>query len=134
MQKQRVVEENLRKSKEADQRHLEAQQASEFLKTPAGVRLREAMVKVIRRKILDEKDRELRNDMLRMIDRSRDSSDKSQDLLFAESNTFTNEIECKIKEELEDFDEVYSSVFETMMRHQAIRMDVLRELSSSVLK
>ena len=92
------------------------------------------MVKVIRRKILDEKDRELRNDMLRMIDRSRDSSDKSQDLLFAESNTFTNEIECKIKEELEDFDEVYSSVFETMMRHQAIRMDVLRELSSSVLK
>ena len=99
-----MVEENLRKSKEADQRHLENQQASEFLKTPAGVRLKDAMVKVIRRKVLDEQNFDTRNEMLRLIDRCRDSREKSQDLLFAESNAFGSDLEMRIKEELEDDD------------------------------
>ena len=36
---------------------MEDQEASEFLKTPLGIRLREGMVKIVRRRILEETDK-----------------------------------------------------------------------------
>ena len=128
MQKQRVVEENLRKSKEADQRHMEAQEASDFLKSPLGARLKHAMLKIVRRKILEEKDKKLRSDMVRMIDHPTKQDHTVGTLTADNDGTFSPDLEQKIKEELEDRDSISSAVFENMMRNDTIRKDVLREL------
>ena len=62
MKKQRVVEENLRKVKEADQRHnMETKDQTNFLKTPLGIRLKAAILKMIKKKITDENNLEMRH-------------------------------------------------------------------------
>ena len=56
MKKQRVVEDNLRKNKEADQRHVEQEQdlKTSFFESALGKRLKNALLKMITKKMKEE--------------------------------------------------------------------------------
>ena len=111
---------------------MEAQEASDFLKSPLGARLKHAMLKIVRRKILEEKDKKLRSDMVRMIDHPAKQDHTVGTLTADNDGTFSPDLEQKIKEELEDRDSISSAVFESMMRNDTIRKDMLRELQHAV--
>ena len=113
---------------------MEAQEASDFLKSPLGSRLRHAMLKIVRRKIVEEKDKKLKDDLVRMIDHP----GKTEHAVGVMSTTpdtdatFSPDLAQKIKDELEDRDSISSVVFESMMRNEVIRKDVLRELQHAI--
>lgn len=100
------------------------------MKSALGSRLKHAMLKIVRRKVLEEKDKKLRNDMLRIIDRPKHLDQKDTDGAPEGEATFSHALERKIKEELDERDSISSAVFESMMRNETIRKDVMRELQS----